>query len=178
MSGFGSGVVGFSGSRSLSFGVQRLAGSVVTGLLGLSCPPLVGVGCAAGLDRVVRHMVPDDLLRVFRVEPPLSRGSFAARSSRLVAWTAAVPGSFLFVFPGCSCPAGLVPSATPGRCFCGLGSGSWAAAALAAGSGVNVVVFGVPGVGLPAWPLGRWCESPQFGVSAWRWFPQSQLSLF
>lgn len=171
MSGFGSGVVGFSGSRSVSPSLQRQAGLVVTGLLGLSCPPVVGVGCAAGLDRVVRHMVPEDLLRVFRVEPPLSRGAFAARSSRLVAWVSAVPGSFLFVFPGCVCPSGLVPSATPGRCFSGFGSGSWATAALAAGSGVSVVVFGVSGPELPAWPGGSWSASPQFGVPAFRWFP-------
>lgn len=173
------GCIGFSGSRSLSFALQRQITAVVTGVLALPCPPVIGVGCAPGADAVVRHMVPEDMLRVFRVEPPVSRGEFATRSTRFVTWVASVPSSFLFVWPGCRCPSGLVPSAHSTRCFRGLGSGSWASAALAAGRGVSVVVFGLPGVDLPSWPGGSWSLSPQFGVSAYRWFPAcTQGSLF
>lgn len=173
------GCIAFSGSRSLPYSQCRQVVAVCRGLAGLSPAVRVGVGCAAGTDAAVRHCVHPEQLTVFRVEYPASRWSFASRSQRLVSWAAASSSSFLFVWPGKSCPAGLVPSATPGRCFSGHGSGSWATAAFSVGVGVHVVVFGQSLSSLPAWPGGTWSASPQFGIPGFRWFPAArQQGLF
>jgi len=152
-------LVGFSGSRSLpgSFAgqVSALVGSVVGSGRG------VAVGCAAGLDSLVRSACPS--AQVFRASSPRP-GALVARSVSLVkAVAGSGSGSGLVVFPGCSCPSGLVPSAHSSRCFCGLGSGSWATAALAAGLGVPVVVFGVSASQLPA-SWGSWVSA---GSGCW-----------
>lgn len=62
-------------------------------------------------------------------------------------------GGWALVFPDCPCPSGLLPSPEPRRCFRGLGSGSWAEAALLVGLGVPVFVALVPP---PAWK--RFCR--------------------
>lgn len=173
------GCIAFSGSRSLPFSQCRQVVAVCRGLARLSPAVRVGVGCAAGADAAVRHCVPSEQLTVFRVEYPASRWSFAVRSQRLVSWAAASPSSLMFVWPGQPCPSVLVPSATPGRCFSGLGSGSWATAAFSAGVGLHVVVFGLTRETLPEWPGGSWSASPQFGIPAFRWFPAArQQGLF
>jgi hypothetical protein len=144
----GAGVVGFSGSRSV---VPVCVGAVCGAV---SPRALVGVGCAAGVDSVVRSSVCG--CSVF------SASSFAAsswagrlvlRSVALVRFVAGASGraggAVFVVFPSAACPAGLVPSSSSSVCFRGLGSGSWASAAFAAGLGVPVVVFAPFGV--PAW---------------------------
>jgi hypothetical protein len=142
----GAGAVGFSGSRS----VVPACLSAVCGAVSPSA--FVAVGCARGVDCAVRSLVVG--ASVF------SASSFAASSwaGRLVARSAAVVaacvaagsgragGSLFVVFPSSACPSGLVPSASVSRCFRGLGSGSWASAALAAGSGASVLVFSPFGV--------------------------------
>jgi hypothetical protein len=182
--GGGGPVVGFSGSRSLSGSFAPLVRRVVAAVVAAGLP--VAVGCAAGADRLVRAAAPG--ARVFSVSSGVwgaGRGAFAARSVALVrAVAAAGPGSSFVGFVAGACPAGLVPSAAPGACFCGLGSGSWASLALAAGLGLPVVVFWcAPGpVALPAswgaWSLlgsgpsaGGWALVPAAPVAA-------QLSLF
>lgn len=103
-------------------------------------------------------------------------GRCAARARALVSAVAASgPGAGLVGLVAAPCPAGLVPSSSPSRCWSGSGSGSWAALAFAAGLGIPVLV--VPSCGssalLPAWPGGSWVRassslsSPWF--SAWRW---------
>lgn len=169
-------LVGFSGSRSLpaSFAglVSRLVGSVVSSGRG------VAVGCAPGLDALVRSACPE--AEVFRVDGSHA-GAFVARSVAMVrSVSGSGSGCGLVVFPGCACPEGLVPSAVASFCFCGLGSGSWASAALAAGSGVPVVVFGVPSSQLPS-SWGSWSRSAASGpwASGFRLAPAvRQLSLF
>lgn len=156
-----SALVGFSGSRSLpaSFGdqVSALVSSVSASGRG------VAVGCAGGLDALVRSSCPSAV--VFRVAGR-SRGAFAGRSAALVrAVAASGSGAGFVAFPGCACPSGLVPSSSSSSCFCGLGSGSWASAAFAAGLGVPVVVFGLPASALPS-SWGSWVPASASGAWA------------
>lgn len=131
--------VGFSGSR--------VPGSVGAISCGLFLPSVVGfsgavgVGCARGVDCLVRLAVPSAV--VFRVRPPLSRGSFAARSARLVRWVAS-SGGLLVAFPSAVAPAGLRPCSS----FAGFGSGSWGSVALALGLGCVVLVVVPRSLGL------------------------------
>ena len=105
----------------------------------------VFTGCARGVDRLVRASVPSERLVVFAVSGGArSRGVFAQRSVRLVSGVAGAGGA-LVVFPGVVCPPALRPSASASRCFAGHGSGSWASAAFALGSGVPVLLW------LPSW---------------------------
>lgn len=172
-----SGVVGFSGSRSLPSSlrpdVSALCASVLSSGRG------VAVGCASGLDYFVRSSTPS--ASVFRTTSRRPSALVARSAAMVRAVAASGPGRGLVVFPDCPCPAGLLPSASSSRCFCGLGSGSWASAAFAAGLNVPVVIFGVPRLALPsAW--GRWIPA---GPGAWAagflLIPDSkphQLSLF
>ncbi|MEM1368612.1 MAG: hypothetical protein AAGG02_11460 [Cyanobacteria bacterium P01_H01_bin.15] len=130
----GARVVGFSGSRSL---VPSVLSVCVSALRGGS----VFVGCARGVDSVVRSAFP--AARVFRVLGRRSPSAFALRSVRFVAALASA-GGVLFSFPGRPCPVGLAPSASSPACFCGSGSGSWASLAFALGSGVPCFVW-LPG---------------------------------
>lgn len=171
-----SALVGFSGSRSLpaTFGglAAELAGSVVASGRG------VAVGCAPGLDAMVRASCPG--AEVFRVAGS-GRGDFAARSVACVqAVAASGVGAGWVSFPACRCPAGLVPSSVASRCFRGLGSGSWASAALAAGLGLTVIVFGLSASQLPA-SWGTWSPAAVSGPwsHGFRLTPAvQQLSLF
>ena len=145
-------VVGFSGGRRLPVAFRPLVSGVVAAVL--AAGRSVAVGCVGGADLFVRSAAPGAL--VFSASSFGSgRAAFAARSVALVRTVAAGgPGSGFVVFPAALCPSGLSPSASPAVCFCGLGSGSWASAALAAGLGVPLVVFPCGFSGLPAW--GRW----------------------
>jgi len=158
-------VVGFSGSRRLSAAFAPVVSGVVASVLagGRS----VAVGCAAGADSFVRSAAPSAV--VFSASAFGSgRAAFARRSVALVRSVAAGGvGSGLVVFPAAPCPAGLVPSARSSACFCGLGSGSWASAALAAGLGLPVVVFLCGSSGLPPW--GVWVPAASAGVWAGGW---------
>lgn len=131
----GLGAVGFSGSRS---SVPAVASAVAARVASLRCP--VFVGCAAGVDAFFRASFPS--ARVFAAASFGSgRGSFAARSVAVVRAVGLAGGGWVS-FPSGPCPAGLLPSASSSRAFCGSGSGSWASAAFAVGSGLPVLVFG------------------------------------
>lgn len=123
----------------LAFSGSRLSGSSAAASCRAFLPAVsgfggsVGVGCASGVDSLVRSAFPS--ASVFRVQPPLSRAAFAARSARLVWWVAASSG-LLVVFPVGVAPARLAVSAS----FRGFGSGSWGSAALALGLGCSVLV--------------------------------------
>jgi len=147
--------VGFEGSRHLppSWGARVAAAVSAVRAAGLG----VASGCAAGADALVRSAAPGSVA-VFSVASGAwgsGRGAFAARSSALVrAVAASGSGAFFVGLVLSGCPAGLLPSPSSSRCFRGLGSGSWASLALAAGLGLPVVVFAALGVSLPAW--GSW----------------------
>ena len=137
-------VLGFSGSRSV---VPEVLAVV---LRSVAVGAVVFVGDARCVDGAVRSAVPG--CQVFRVSGS-GRGAFAARSVRLVRALAA-DGGVLFSFPGRACPVGLVPSGDSWVCFRGLGSGSWASAALAVGLEVPVCLWLPAGLSVPAsWGL-------------------------
>lgn len=124
--------IGFSGSRN----PYGLASSAISNLLPqlASYPGIIGVGCAKGVDQLVRSYFPQSL--VFKVQPPINRKAFALRSTRLVSWVVASSG-LLVAFPSTSCPSSVAPS----LCFHGAGSGTWGSVALAIGLGASVMVF-------------------------------------
>ena len=148
---------GFSGSRSElpSFG----AASRVVSLVPTSAS--VFIGCASGVDAYFRWRFPS--ASVFYASSFGSGpGAFAARSVAVVRAVAAADGLWVS-FPCSPYPAGLLPSASPSRAFCGSGSGSWASLAFALGSGVPSLVF--LGCSLPC-PRG-WGLIPVPGWSGW-----------
>lgn len=144
-------VVVFSGSRRLSPIYRPLVQRVVEAVK--ADGRIILVGCANGADAFVREAAL--AAKVFQaVNYGEGPGSFARRSIAMVTRAATRPGSGLIVFPGLPCPEGLLPSNRPAACFCGLGSGSWASAALAAGLGLSVVIFPCGFSALPPW--GEW----------------------
>lgn len=132
-------VVGFSGSRSLASPAQSAA--VAAALSRVAAGAVVHVGCAGGVDQLVRQSAGATgwSLVVHRVAFG-GRGAFAARSIACVQAVAAAGGVWV-AFPSAPCPAGLVPSASASHCFSGAGSGTWASAALAVGLGLSVLVW-------------------------------------
>ena len=147
----------FSGSRHASSAAAASAAAFLPSVSGFS--GAVGVGCARGVDSLVRSAFPS--AQVFSVSSFLvggrvSRASFALRSSALVHWVASA--GLLVVFPSTPCPAGVAPSVS----FRGCGSGSWGSAALAIGLGVPVLLFVPASLGsvVPA-SLGSVVPAPQ-----------------
>lgn len=166
------GAVGFSGSRS---SVPAVCSTVAAVVSGLRCP--VFIGCARGVDAAFRGWFPGASV-LAASSFGQGRGSLAARSAACVRAVAVAgsgsAGSFLgglwVSFPSGPCPAGLLPSASSSRAFCGSGSGTWASAAFAVGSGLPVLVFGFAppaGWGFVSLGSGWW-------FSGW---PAAQLSL-
>lgn len=137
----GSGLVGFSGSRSA---VPAVLSSVLC--LRSRSTGLSFVGCASGVDSSVRRGLSGCAVQVFSVSSfGAGRGAFAARSVAFVRGLSA-SGGVLVSFPSAACPVGLSPSASSSSAFCGLGSGSWASLAFAVGVGVPCFVFSPFGV--------------------------------
>jgi hypothetical protein len=132
--------VGFSGSRSV------VSPALAPACAGVPSGVPVLVGCAAGVDQAVRAVFPS--ARLFSVAGG-GRGAFAARSVAFVRALAGA-GGVLLSFPSGPCPAGLLPSSSSARAFCGSGSGSWASLAFAVGVGLPCFVFAPFGVP-PAW---------------------------
>lgn len=127
----------FSGSRHAGSSAAASAAAFLPTVASFS--GAVGVGCASGVDSLVRSAFPSAVVfsvSSFLVGGRVVRASFARRSAALVQWCASASG-LLVVFPAAACPAGLAPSAS----FRGLGSGSWGSAALALGLGLPVLLF-------------------------------------
>ncbi len=164
---------GFCGSRSLAPSFAPLVARVVSACAARGA---VAVGCARGADEFVRAAAPSAV--VFAVASGAfgrGRGAFAARSVALVRAVAAAGGA-LVGFVALPCPAGLVPSASPSVCFRGLGSGSWASLAFAAGLGLPVFVFLCgTAAALPAWSGGSWSPVSAGALAgAWWWSPSAR----
>lgn len=173
---------------SVAFSGSRVGGSSAS----LSCraflPVLssfsgsVGVGCAWGVDSLVRSAFP--LASVFSVSSFLvggrvCRASFARRSSALVSWCTS-SGGLLVAFPLGACPSSVAPSAS----FSGGGSGSWGSVALAVGLGCSVLVVLPAGACASSFspalaPCFRCVGVAPCGGSLWLSVPAPvQLSLF
>lgn len=129
---------------SLAFSGSRVLGSSASVSCRAFLPVLasfsgsVSVGCASGVDSLVRSSFPSaSVFRVgsFAVGGRVSRSSFALRSSALV-HSCASSGGLLVAFPLGACPVGVRVSASFGGC----GSGSWGSVALAVGLGCSVLV--------------------------------------
>ena len=149
----GAGSFGFCGSRSVVPPPSVWAAVVAAVPSGLS----VSCGCVGGLCGLARAAFP--AASVFAASSfGFGRGAFAARSVALVRSVASGRSPLWVSFPAVACPVGLVPSSVPSRCFCGLGSGSWASLAFACGLGVPALLFLPAGVLPPAgwgfFPLG------------------------
>ena len=165
--------VGFTGSR-LGFDDPNLVGSVVQSVV--SAGHSVSVGCARGVDSLVRRFAPR--AKVFKIASPgagngLSiAASLAQRSQFMVSSCSVLVG-----FASIPCPRKVSPSSH----FCGGGSGTWASIAYAVAQGLQVFVFTSPGFSLPPWDGGEWLPAAPSGLwaSAFTWVPfPSQLSLF
>lgn len=149
--------VGFSGSRSPSSAAVSALRSVLAGVSALrSCR--VSVGCARGVDSVVRSaFVGCRSLLVFSASAPRfaragAVGALALRSAACVRSVSPGRRGLLLVLPSGPCPSAV----RPGRSFRGGGSGSWGSAALAVGLGRRVVVWLPAGVAPPAWAGFSW----------------------
>lgn len=170
--------VGFSGSRSCPSAAAAVR-SVLPLVPSSGCR--VSVGCARGVDSVVRSFfsASPSLLVFSASSPRFSSGGFVAalarRSAASVRSVAAGSRGLLVVAPSGVCPSGVRPS----RSFRGCGSGSWGSAAFAVGSGRRVLLFSP--VGVPSWSGGRW-SAVSGAPGWWVWVPASpaavQLSLF
>jgi hypothetical protein len=137
----GASALAFSGSRSV-------VPPVLAPVLAVVSPrAFVAVGCASGVDALVRSSVLGCTVYSARSFSASSWvGRLVLRSAAVVSAVAPRAGSLVVVFPSGACPVGLVPSPSSSVCFRGLGSGSWATAAFAAGCGASVLVFSPLGV--------------------------------
>jgi len=170
--------VGFSGSRSLS----PAASAALSALLPLVPAGVrVSVGCALGVDAVVRSWFGGSAsLLVFSVASGRfgsGRSAFARRSCRCVSSVASGSRGLLVVVPVGACPAGVRPS----RSFSGRGSGSWGSLAFALGRGRRVLLWLPSGSRPPVWAGVSWSLSSLPGGCWWLGVPvtaPAQLSLF
>jgi hypothetical protein len=174
--------VGFSGSRSPSRAAVLALESVQPLVPLRGCR--VSVGCAAGIDALVRAY--------FRSSPSLlvfdlasgrfgsGRSAFARRSVACVRSVASGDRGVLVALPSSpSCPPGVVPCRY-WKSACG--SGTWGSVAFALGSGRRVLLWLPSGCLPPAWRGVDWSVSGPAPVGCW-WFGVSapatvQLSLF
>ncbi len=156
--------IGISGTRSPAAALQQYANRALIRLIETTKATIL-TGCASGIDEMARELVPRSRIQVFKVatgEFGTGPSAYALRSIRVVETVAERKGLWVS-FPGKACPTGLVPSALPSECFCGRGSGSWAALALAIGKGLPTLVY-LGAIPLPHdWPLQQitdctgWC---------------------
>lgn len=154
---------GFGGSRR-GCAVAAAQLPAVAGLVrAFHCSPAVFVSCASGVSALARSLFPGAVVSSASsfasasASGAAARGVFVRRSAALVQSLAASPAPLWCCWPGCACPAGLVPSRSAGRCWGGFGSGSWAECAFAVGLGVPVLV-GLPAGVLPPASWGQWRE--------------------
>jgi hypothetical protein len=170
---FMSKIIGFTGSRR-GFDSSSLVSSVACSVI--SAGHSVAVGCASGVDALVRQACPS--ARVFSVASPYAGSgdhslavALARRSQSMVQACSVLVG-----FVSVPCPAVVNPDSH----FCGGGSGTWASLAYAVSQGLQIFVFCAEGVSLPCWSGGRWVEAVPSGLwsQAWSFIPDSvQLSI-
>lgn len=167
--------VGFSGSRNPVGAIPT--GVICAAIAAVSHEASVIVGCARGVDAIVRQAF-GDRCQVFSVSSGQwgsGRGAFAGRSTACVKAVAAAGGLWVS-FPCSPTPSGLLPSKSSSKCFSGSGSGTWSSLAFAIGSGVPCLVFLPSGIVPPP----GWRLSPVVDCDHWFSSPPvvAQLSLF
>jgi hypothetical protein len=164
--------VAFTGSRK-GFQNQTLVSRVARQVH--AAGHLVLVGCANGVDAVVRHSVP---AQVFKVASPFSgTGSSLASALARRSISMVQACSVLVGFASVPCPSGVSPASHFGACG---GSGTWASLAYAVSQGVRVFVFPAPGISLPPWAGGQWVQACPSGLwsGSFVWQPSAtQLKL-
>ena len=146
--------IGISGTRSPNPNLKNYAERVIQRLVKATTANII-TGCANGIDEIARQMTPRSRLQTYKVstgEFGTGPSAFALRSIRVVETIQEKKGIWLS-FPGKPCPTGLMPSERPSDCFCGKGSGSWAALALAIGKGLISLVYLDTTPPPPEWPL-------------------------
>jgi len=133
------------------------------------------VGCASGVDEIIRSSVPS--ARIFSVASP-SAGSVSTPAQSLARRSMSMVSacSVLIGFASVNCPVDVSPICH----FSGGGSGTWATLAYAVSKGLQVFVFMADGVSLPSWSGGSWVQACPSGLwsRAWSFVPLAcQLSL-
>jgi hypothetical protein len=173
---FSASSIGFSGSRSPS---PAAAAALCDLLPFVPSGSRVSVGCADGVDRLVREFFSGSpSLLVFSVASGRfgsGRSAFARRSVACVRSVARGDRGLLVALPSSPvCPAGVFPA----RRFFGAGSGSWGSAAFALGSGRRLLLWLPGSAAPPAWAGVSWAG---WGPGWWLGLPlppPAQLSLF
>lgn len=179
----GVGSVGFSGSRSPSRG----AVAALSALLPLVPSPCrVSVGCARGIDSLVRaYFRSSPCLLVFSVASGRfgsGRSAFARLSVACVRSVAKGDRGVLVALPSSpSCPGGVVPCRYWRNAG---GSGTWGSVALALGTGRRVLLW-FPSRSLPpVWSEVSWQSAGALAACSGCWWlgvpavPPVQLRLF
>lgn len=165
--------VAFSGSRAPSSLVAAACSEFCSSLLGVGFSGAVSVGCAAGIDALVRAAFPSASVFSAAAFPASSfAGALARRSAACVASAACLVAFPASVVP----PAGVCWS---GARFCGAGSGTWGSVGLAVGLGLPVLVF-LPAVPSACpFPVGSFACVSSSSAGSWWWSQGTlQLSLF
>ena len=167
--------VGFSGSRSPS----PAASAALAALLpSVPSDVRVSVGCARGVDTVVRSaFARRPSLLVFSVASGrfgTGRSAFARRSSRCVLSVAASSRGLLVALPSSPVPPAVV---APSRSFRGGSSGTWGSVAFALGRGRRVLLWLPSGCRPPSWAGVSWSSLGGWWLGVPAPVP-AQLSLF
>lgn len=128
--------IAFSGARKIEPTEESL---VLWVLAAVENQGSVLVGCAPGVDKLVRENCPT--ATVYRVKGA-RKWHFAARSQQMID-----DADLLYAFPNKPCP----DTCTPKAPFSGHGSGTWGTIAYAKKRGVQVVVHPLVWSPLPSW---------------------------
>ncbi|MFL9456029.1 MULTISPECIES: hypothetical protein [Nostocales] len=145
--------ISFTGPRHLTEAQTELVETQLQQLI--KTPADWHVGDAKGLDLFVRSFAYSNHkhVNVYEVQGT-KRWHFAERSKRMVdalakptEGIASYPDSILYAYPNKECPAGCKPSKNPN----GHGSGTWLTVAYAAYRGLEIKIFPLIEIKLPAW---------------------------
>lgn len=126
----------FSGSRITSCPASQAAAVLASSISSYSGK--VAVGCASGVDAIIRSSFSQALVfsvSSYLVGSRVTRASFAKRSAGMVSWCKSACG-IVVAFPSGPAPAALSPSIQ----FRGHGSGTWGSVAMALGLGLPVLL--------------------------------------
>ncbi|MUH00602.1 hypothetical protein F7734_53380 [Scytonema sp. UIC 10036] len=138
--------IAFTGPRNLTQAQIELVETELRHLI--KTPSDWHVGDAKGLDLFVRSFAYNHhkQVNVYEVAGH-ERYHFAERSKRMIDAIANYPDSILYAYPNKECPVGCRSSKNPN----GNGSGTWLTIAYAAYRGLEIKIFPLTEIKLPAW---------------------------